>query len=89
MLAVTRPSNDGRVSSEAIGPRRSGHRINRSHTVSLDAHRHQTGGSITVAVTGTDNPVPSEPAQHTPSQPTPVVPDEADPTTDKRKKKSQ
>lgn len=27
--------------------------------MSLDAYRHQTGGSITIAVTGTDNPVPS------------------------------
>jgi septal ring-binding cell division protein DamX len=46
--------------------------------VSLDAYRRNVGGSITIAVTGTDNPVPSQitDARSTPTEPTPAVPTE-------------
>jgi hypothetical protein len=50
------------------------------------------GGSITIAVTGTDNPVPSQLDRQTPTQSTPAIAPEAatdaDATTSKPKKKS-
>ena len=64
-------------------------------TVSLDAYRRNVGGSITIAVTGTDNPVPSQLERQTPPQATPAVKPEsdaaadADPVTSKSKKKKK
>jgi hypothetical protein len=66
-------------------------------TVSLDAYRRNVGGSITLAVTGTDNPVPSQlserqtPPKATPAvtagSDAPVVPDASDKKPKKTNKK--
>ena len=41
--------------------------------VSFDAYRSTVGGSITIAVTGTDNPVPTQSDRNTPPS-APVIP---------------
>lgn len=44
--------------------------------MSFDAYHKHTGGSITIAVTATDNPIPSQSGRSTPEKATPAVPDE-------------
>jgi hypothetical protein len=47
--------------------------------VSFDAYRRHAGGSISIAVTGTDNPVPTQAssATLTPPESAPAVPEPA------------
>lgn len=60
------------------GPRRSGRHTPTARTVSLEAYKRNVGGAITIAVTGTDNPVPSQLTRATPPEPAPAVPAEAE-----------
>jgi len=46
--------------------------------VSLDAYKRNVGGHITIAVTGTDNPVPSQLTRQTPPESAPAVSAESD-----------
>lgn len=57
--------------------------------MSLDAYRRTVGGSITIAVTGTDNPVPTQLSDRktTPTQSTPAVPEEPTKTPDVERKR--
>ncbi|HET9452848.1 MAG TPA: hypothetical protein VFO66_01090 [Gemmatimonadaceae bacterium] len=73
MLAGTLPSNGGRVRSEGDGLATTRPRTTTTTTVSFDAYRSTVGGSITIAVTGTDNPVPTQSDRNTPPS-APVVP---------------
>ena len=51
--------------------------------MSLDAYRRNVGGSITLVVTGTENPVPSQLSERqTPPQATPAVTPDSDPAAD-------
>jgi hypothetical protein len=69
------------VASETATRDAAGDNIKR--TVSLDAYRRNVGGSITLAVTGTDNPVPSQLSERqTPPQATPAVTPDPDTATD-------
>ena len=74
MLAGTLPSNGGRVRSESDGPATKRPRTPTTTTVSLDAYPSTVGGSITIAVTGTDNPVATPTGRSTPPS-APVVPE--------------
>ena len=76
MLAGTLPSPDGRVRSESEGLATTRPGTPGITHVSFDVYRTTVGGSITIAVTGTDNPVPTQSDRTTPSAP--VVPE--DPT---------
>lgn len=71
------PPTGGRVHSEATARVHAADAHRKRQTVSLDAYRRTVGGSITIGVTGTDNPVPTQFSDRktTPTQPAPAVPE--------------
>jgi hypothetical protein len=72
LLTATQSHFRGWVTSEAAA--RDAAADTTSTTVSNDAYRRNAAGSITIAVTGTDNPVPTEQGERqTPPQVTPAV----------------